>query len=176
VWGIKAGDLVRTSYDTGGTIFGLTLPRYTERWVGVLIVKTWPTISILYTSSRNASGQCNINDVRREGERFLTDGNDEVFVDHVQSRSPLQLALLDDEHGEDPYPFRPDVNYGIRRGVFQCRLHGDFNATPVNDVAEVALCPVCGRYSDYMLIVMPPRQAVNRQANSYQTLLGIEVK
>jgi hypothetical protein len=149
VFGIQTGDLVTTSYATGPyEVWGITVPRYTQLWVGRFVIRDYPVISLTLIAPgvppRGDNGLYWINDVRQEGERYLTDANDEVFV---RRGSPIALPidfLRSYPATPGPYPFDPTVDFGARpRRIWRCtECRRDFNAV-VESRHGPAYCPGC---------------------------------
>lgn len=169
--GISVGDLVRTSYGTGpNEVERIHGPYYFN--VGVfdnLIVRTWPVISIGF------SGDSGINNIRQEGDRWFTDGNDEIFVTKNKAHKPAQLAMFGPSAGQNrqsPYLFKPGVDY--THNVWKCRHCGDFNAPPNDErLRRRWHCPICGKQHvvDRKIILMTPRVVGKSQMNEYTTAL-----
>lgn len=163
--GISIGDIVTTSYHTGPyVVHGVYGPFYTERGFYGLVVRTWP----VYDLGLDGGG---INSVRREGERWFTDSNDEIFVQFVEPEGQLSLF----EVCEQPvasYPLEPGVDYRQFGRVWKCgRCEVDFNAAPPQPYWRGAACPRCGLGSYTQVYLMPPRVAELQQLNAY--VLGL---
>jgi len=177
VFGIIVGDIVSTSYGAGPYVVrSITRPHYTERFPGVLIVRTWLVISLIgLLRDRPADKQGYIlNSIRREGDRWFTDMNDEIFVTKGKSNKTriFQLSMFElPGEAEMPYLFIDGVDYS--QDVYRCREHGDYNGTPPA-IHMYPTCPRCGRWPEYVVRLMEPRDPARPQASSCQVHLGFK--
>ena len=169
--GIIAGDIVTTSYGTGPyTVVCVTPPRYVDKIVGGLVVRTWPVSSLVLVRCDSLDKtRCYINDVRRLPDgRWFTDQNDEIFVQpNPNAACPVQMQLFAVQCG-DPYEFQPGVDYAGQ--VWQCgRCGADFNAEKLGyDTAWHCNFPAL------RLTVMPPRpEPPARALSGLQVTLGV---
>ncbi len=167
--GISVGDVIHTSYGTGPEeVRQVHGPSYFQQgFAGVLIVRTWPVISVGF------SGDAGISSIRQDGTRWFTDSNDEIFVAKNKVHQPSQLPMFTLSASPDPYPFKPGVDY--THNVWQCRRCGDFNALPDDERLRMRWhCPLCGKKHvvDFKIILMTPRIIGKRQMNDYHTALS----
>jgi hypothetical protein len=170
--GISVGDQVRTSYGTRDEVHHIHGPYYWgEVLPGVLLIRTWPVIYL------GLGGNAGIGDIRQDGERWFTDGGDEIFITHRQaSPRPAQIELFDESQVDprsQPYQFMSGVDYTYN--VWKCRHCGDFNAPPENEhLRRRWNCTICGKWKvDYKIILMTPRVYGKQQQNAYLTALGV---
>lgn len=165
--GISIGDRVRTSYGSGGIVTSILPPRFVSKFVGPLIVRSWPVMDITYDK------QSFINSVRREGGRWFTDQNDEVIVERGAGlpSAGMQMDLFGSEYPiPAPYPFNPNVDYdGLAWRCEKCDL--DFNA-PLETRYGRWHCIQCGKYGVMRVLLMHPRDQVVKPLNSYLLSLG----
>ena len=171
-FGIQTGDIVRTSYGSGPfRVFSIYGPRYWDRGVGDIVIRTWPVISLGLSRPDHPKkdGEYIINYIRQEGDRWFTDSNDEVFVEKAPGQ--FQISMFGTCPVAEPYLFDPAVDYTVK-DVWKCDRCGDFNAPrPEGHPYWHPDCPKCGRYADYRLHLMPPREVGIRQLNAYVTCL-----
>jgi hypothetical protein len=168
--GISVGDLVRTSYDTGPyRVKSINPPHYVENWVGVLVIRTWPVVSLVCSDPVKKDGDCYLNGIRREVERWFNDQNDEIFVTPAAAGQMFQMELLSVDE-QPPYAFQAGVDY--RHNAWKCDRCGvDFNAEPNPDHP---LWPAdhCG-YTTTKLLLMEPRPTPPETAwSDLQLVLG----
>jgi hypothetical protein len=166
-FGISVGDIVRTSYGGGPyRVKAIRPPHYLSHSVGVIVIRTWSVISLVCTNAVKPDGHSYISDIRREGERWFTDQNSEVFVT-PSSGPPLQLALFGEEDEEPPYAFQAGVDY--RQHAWKCERCGvDFNEQV--EYPHPALH--CGRVA-FKLLLMEPRPTPPEPSwSEFQMVLG----
>lgn len=167
--GISIGDIVTTSYGTGPYVVQeLCGPYYTAPGLMGLVIRTWPVIDLGFG---DYSG---VNDVRQEGDRWFTDSNDEIYVQHRDPEG--QLWLFDPPSvGELPYVFDPQVDYRRFGEVWRCeRCKIDYNAPDEPEAWRGGICPCCGRSTPpcCAILLMPPRVVGLQQRNAYITGLN----
>lgn len=172
--GIGVGDVVWTSYGSSDpyTVEKISGPYYWEVMAyGAIMIRTWPVIALVCRPVRGGH-ECYLNSIRRDGIRWFTDQNDEVFVRKglapVQQLSMFMLML---NPRSLPYSFKVGVDYSLNGQVWRCDRCGDFNAPrPMN--FRRADCVVCGRYADAEVKLMRPREPGRSYYSAYQVALG----
>ncbi len=122
--GITVGDLVHTSYNTGPyEVYYIFGPTWVDEGVGTLVFFPWPTISLACISKSKRRTACAVpqklkcddvsgwlNDIRREGDRYFTCQNDEIFVTKRQSAPVNLLEVIETAQPEVlPIPAQPTL-------------------------------------------------------------------
>jgi hypothetical protein len=172
LWGITIGDKLRTSYGAGGVVTFIGTPHYMDQFPGDLIIRTWPVLSL------GIDDKGIINDVRREGDRYFTDANDEVMIERCADGFAGQMFQIGfdisaDEGMAPSYHFYPDVDY--TKNAWKCPQCGDFNSGPEKMIGGRGYrwnCPYCEKYGVLRLTVLHPRVIGKKQANSYLVYLN----
>lgn len=153
--GIGLWDIVHTSYGSGPyEVVNLSPPRYVTNDMSYLSIRRLPTISIIgglppthpNYADKGEIGFRIINDVRLQDGRYITDTNDEVFVEKRHDLPSHQLDMFETYLQSDtPYPEQPGVNYDAGDGyVWHCpACLRDSNTTDRIRRSPLARCPVC---------------------------------
>lgn len=180
---LRVGMLISTSYGTGPyRIEQIGAPTYIDRYVGELLVRTWPVVGFVL-SRPGEHGPSYISGVRPLGDRWFTDQNDEVIVHGMDPAAPpFQPSLFETAPAlPAPYVFDPDVIYpGYTEGVdystsiwtWHCEKCGrDWNGKEKHYAPP---CPHCYRcYGALRVLVMEPRpEPPARAPSSYAQSLG----
>lgn len=164
--GIRVGDIVTTSYDTGPYevwyIFG---PSYVSKGVGDIVVRLWPVMSLTLVEPGeqprwlSCSPFSYINEVRQEDGHWFT-RSDEVFMQRPERYPDLPVDMFRSHPAPpQPYQFQSDVDYyaGDRR-VWQCRkCEADFNIDPGSRYGPAFHC---GTVADRILLIHRPNENV----------------
>lgn len=158
---LHVGDIVTTSYETGPyEITGVSRLSYFYQ-LSILLIRTYPVVSLTVRELKEESRKGWLNNVRQVEKRFLTDGNDEIFIQRRSTQPREQAGLFDDLDCGQPYRFQSGVDYSTayhpRCGapellinfsdwqVFHCRIcQRDFNS---HRTAHVARCPDCQKWN-----------------------------
>jgi len=175
VLGIRVGDIVTTSYNTGPyEVWSIHGPHLWEKH-SYYIIYPWPVISLAlaYTESHHLFGKKGfsyINDIHREGDcRWLTTTGDEVIVTPPPNGYPdLPVDMFRSfPPPAEPYPFQDGVDYSAgHRRVWHCHRCGlDFNWQPTSRHGPPN-CPRCNRIA-YTRVIL----AVEGE-NTYVKTLG----
>lgn len=160
IWGLEVGDLIKTSWSGHYEICDLSASSYVHWFVGVLIISSVPTISIMGVQPGgdfNARGEPDgwINEVRFQDGRYLTP-HGEIFVTKPKKRRPMQIDMFTPALEEaQPYQFCEGIDYTIHRGVWHCKKHGDFNAEPISKYGP-AFCPQCELPAEQIMLHSDP--------------------
>lgn len=151
--GIGLWDIVRTSYNTGPfEVVNLTTPKHVETDTTHLSIRRLPTISLICGlppghrnyASMGGRGDFFLNSIRLQDGRWLTDNNDEVFVDKRADLPPCRIDMFDTYLQPDtPYVEQPGVDYDAGDAhIWHCaHCHRDCNTA---DRKRVVQCPTCG--------------------------------
>jgi hypothetical protein len=151
VLGIRVGDMVTTSYGTGPyEVWAMTAPRQVTCYPSTLIIRTWPVVDLALVPVEETSGGaerrfCGINDVRKVGDRWFTDRQDEVWVQANSRALALPIhPLYSYPPLPEPYAFQQGVDYRAgHRQVWHCARCGrDWNEGK-KQRWETAWCPAC---------------------------------
>jgi len=169
---LHVGDIVFTSYKTGPyEIMHVSRPSYFYQ-LNILLIRTYPVVSLTVRELKASSGKGWLNNIRQMEGRFLTDGDDEIFIQRRSAQPREQGMLFDDVDSGQPYRFQPGVDYSTAYHarcaapelhisfsdwqVFHCRLcQRDFNG---HRTAHVARCPDCQKWNGigYPVVIFTP--------------------
>jgi len=166
VLGLKVGDIVETSYGTGPyEVWYVTPARMVTHFVHALIVRSWPVIDLAVVTPNERSHRLlrgdfsYINNIRREGKRWFTDQQDEVFVRERGTALVLPIhPTWSYPPSPSPYAFQSGVDYhaGHRR-VWHCEACGrDWNEAEERRPWEPARCPLCTRVGIPVVLMDDP--------------------
>jgi len=179
-FGISVGDIVSTSYGTGPyvpyVVLSVSPPRYHDRFVGVLVIRTWQVIDLVCRHvdrpDRGPDHRAYLGSIRVEGNRWFTDQNDEIFVVRKSAGKAVQLSMFNDDIDPErdlPYEFQPGVDYS--HDAWKCTHCGkDFN-----EATERGRGPVwhCGDVCDKLILMQPRVAPPAADLSSCQAYLGL---
>lgn len=157
--GISLGDILTTSYKTGPfEVTAISAPHKFIITSFYIIIRDHQVTSF---TLREADKKCltnsYINNVRRTGDRWATDQNDEIFVEKKYRQNIVQIGLFDEpEHPlVKDYPFQPGCDYRAGAGkVWHCpKCRKDFNS-PVKKKLPY-WCPACRQDGKFLPVSLP---------------------
>lgn len=145
--GISLGDVLITSYGSGPfEVKSIRQPRRFEITSSHIIIRDHEVTSfVLRDLDGKSTTDSYINNVRRTGERWATDQNDEIFVEKKHRRNIVQLGLFDERRrpAAEEYEFQPGCDYRAGAGrVWHCpRCRKDFDTAEKHKLPY--WCPAC---------------------------------
>ncbi len=146
--GISTGDIITTSYRTGPfVVVSIYGPTYFSRFGGDLVIRDYLVIGLgLAKPGEPLVARSWVNDIRQERDRWLTDTNDEVFVDGSGQSHAQQMDMFASQPPvPEPYAFDPDVDYRAAH-TWRCeRCDRDYNGPPRAHGGHLTFNPMCDR-------------------------------
>lgn len=146
--GIRVGDIVTTSYNTGPyEVWSIWGPKCWHKGGLDYTIWPWPVISLLCVYAQGhyffgRHGFSHLNEIHQEGDRWLGPHGSEIFVAPPSDGYPnLPIDMfLSYPPAPEPYLFQDGVDY--TEWAWHCRGCGlDFNE--IRDSYSPPLCPVC---------------------------------